>query len=62
MGCKQELDMHMYTLVHMYTLFTLRLIAYITAKDHDYLHYTDVTSALDYKWTGVMDMETMLFN
>ena len=29
----------------------------INAKDHDYLHYTDVTSALDYKWTGVMDME-----
>ena len=27
----------------------------------DYQHYTDVTSALDYKWTGIMDMEILLF-
>ena len=27
----------------------------------DYQHYTDVTSALDYRWTGIMDMEILLF-
>ena len=45
--------------VHMYTLFTLRLIAQLPQYHEDYLQYTDVTSALDYKWTGVMDMETV---
>ena len=53
--------------VHMYTLFTLRLIAQLPQYHEDYLQYTDVMSALDYMWTGVMDMETgcksiVLFN
>ena len=48
-------------IVHMYTLFTLRLIAQLPQYHEDYLQYTDVTSALDYMWTGVMDMETVLF-
>ena len=33
--------------VHMYTLFTLRLIAQLPQYHEDYLQYTDVTSALD---------------
>ena len=46
---KQELDMHIQCIC-------------THSKDHDNVHYTDVTSALDYKWIGVMDMETVLFN
>ena len=45
-------------IVHMYTLFTLRLIAQLPQYHEDYLHYTDVTSELDYMWTGVINMET----
>ena len=42
--------------VHMYSLHI------DTNNCHeDDQHYTDVTSALDYKWTGIMDMEILLF-
>ena len=61
--------------VHLLCLFVLRPIkpikkssAYVhpshidTNNCHeDYQHYTVVTSALDYKWTGIMDMEILLF-
>ena len=44
---------------HMYSLFTLR--QKLINCHEDYLHYTEFTSALDYKWTGIMDMQTLLF-
>ena len=63
MGCSEASRKWICTCsAYMYTLFTLRLIVKLSQNHADYLHYTSVTCALDYKWTGIMDMETLLFS
>ena len=52
---------HIYIYIYTYHIETICITASLPQYHENYLRYIDATCALDYKWTGIMDIETLLF-